>query len=66
MPRLQMLQAVDSIKYVRKGGIAKKLKGLKDSLKTDYGGKIQTIRNSRDNKKLQKGKVITIYYFNWQ
>jgi len=56
MPRLQMLQAADSIKYIRKGGIAKKLKGLKDSIKTDYGGKIQTIRNSRENKKLQKAK----------
>ena len=39
MPRLQMLQAADSIEYIRKGGIAKKLKVLKDSMKTDYGRK---------------------------
>ena len=39
MPRLQMLQAADSIDYIRKGGTAKKLKVLKDSMKTDYGRK---------------------------
>ena len=62
MPRLQMLQAVESKEYVGKGGIAEKLKVLKDSIKTDYGGKNKNYQKLKGKQKLQKGKVIIIYY----
>ena len=57
MSRPQMLQVVGSIKYIRKGGIAKKLKVLKDSIKTDYGGKNKNYEKLKGKQKVTKSKA---------
>ena len=43
----------DSRKYLGKGSIAKKLKVLKDAIKTDYGKK------NKNNEKLQEKQIAT-------